>query len=60
MNLSSRKLCSSAGVSPAIVRGKVVVVMGGECNFSQKAVVAQDLGAAALIVASTESMVILR
>lgn len=59
MNLSSRQLCSSAGVSPAIVRGKVVVVMRGECNLSQKAVVAQDLGAAALIVASTESMVIL-
>uniref|UniRef100_A0A673Z445 Signal peptide peptidase-like 2A n=1 Tax=Salmo trutta TaxID=8032 RepID=A0A673Z445_SALTR len=56
VNLSSRKLCSSAGVSPAIVRGKVVVVMRGECNFSQKAVVAQDLGAAALIVASTKSM----
>ncbi|XP_038824884.1 signal peptide peptidase-like 2A isoform X4 [Salvelinus namaycush] len=56
VNLSSRQLCSSAGVSPDIVRGKAVVVMSGECNISQKAVVAQDLGAAALIVASTKSM----
>lgn len=59
MNLSSRLLCSSAGVSPAIVRGKAVVVMRGGCNFSQKAEIAQDLGAAALIVASTKPMVIL-
>ncbi|XP_064846115.1 signal peptide peptidase-like 2A isoform X4 [Oncorhynchus masou masou] len=56
VNLSSRLLCSSAGVSPAIVRGKAVVVMRGGCNFSQKAVIAQDLGAAALIVASTKPM----
>uniref|UniRef100_A0A8K9VFR7 PA domain-containing protein n=1 Tax=Oncorhynchus mykiss TaxID=8022 RepID=A0A8K9VFR7_ONCMY len=56
VNLSSRLLCSSAGVSPAIVRGKAVVVMRGGCNFSQKAEIAQDLGAAALIVASTKPM----
>uniref|UniRef100_A0A4W5MNM2 PA domain-containing protein n=1 Tax=Hucho hucho TaxID=62062 RepID=A0A4W5MNM2_9TELE len=56
VNLSSSLLCNSAGVSPDIVRGKAVVVMRGQCNFSQKAVVAQDLGAAALIVASTTSM----
>uniref|UniRef100_A0A4W5PH53 PA domain-containing protein n=1 Tax=Hucho hucho TaxID=62062 RepID=A0A4W5PH53_9TELE len=56
VNLSSSLLCSSAGVSPDIVRGKAVVVMRGQCNFSQKAVVAQDLGAAALIVTSTTSM----
>ncbi|CAB1339165.1 unnamed protein product, partial [Coregonus sp. 'balchen'] len=56
VNLSSSLLCSSAGVSPATVRGKAVVVMRGKCTFNQKALVAQDLGAAALIVASTTSM----
>ncbi|XP_041750789.2 signal peptide peptidase-like 2A isoform X1 [Coregonus clupeaformis] len=56
VNLSSSLLCSSAGVSPATVRGKAVVVMRGKCTFNQKALVAQDLGAAALIVASNTSM----
>ncbi|KAM6980578.1 signal peptide peptidase-like 2A [Aplochiton taeniatus] len=56
LNLTSTQLCNSSGVNPMDVKGKAVVVMRGQCNFSQKAVVAQDLGAVALLIASTTPM----
>lgn len=55
--MTSSLLCSSAGVSPDVVKGKALVVMRGECDFSQKAVVAQSLGATTLLLASSTTLV---
>uniref|UniRef100_A0A1A7YBD6 Signal peptide peptidase like 2A n=1 Tax=Iconisemion striatum TaxID=60296 RepID=A0A1A7YBD6_9TELE len=57
INLTSTLLCNSSGVNPDVVKGKAVVVMRGECQFSQKALVAQSLGASALLIASNKSLV---
>uniref|UniRef100_A0A3P8XHA7 PA domain-containing protein n=1 Tax=Esox lucius TaxID=8010 RepID=A0A3P8XHA7_ESOLU len=57
VNLSSSLLCTSAGITPSTVQGKAVVVMRGECDFSQKALVAQDMGVTTLIIVSTTPMV---
>uniref|UniRef100_A0A667ZD19 Signal peptide peptidase-like 2A n=1 Tax=Myripristis murdjan TaxID=586833 RepID=A0A667ZD19_9TELE len=57
VNETSTLLCDPSGVSPEVVRGKALVVMRGDCQFSQKAVVAQGLGAAALLIASTDTLV---
>ncbi|XP_029951762.1 signal peptide peptidase-like 2A isoform X2 [Salarias fasciatus] len=57
VNMISTMLCDSTGVSPSTVNGSALVVMRGDCNFSQKAVVAQSLGAAALLIASNDTMV---
>ncbi|XP_013865884.1 signal peptide peptidase-like 2A isoform X2 [Austrofundulus limnaeus] len=57
VNLTSTLLCNASGVDPDAVRGKAVVVMRGECDFSQKALVAQNLSAKALLIASTKSLI---
>ena len=57
VNLTSSLLCNGAGLNPVEMKGKVLVVMRGECVFTQKALIAQDLGAAGLLIASTENMV---
>ncbi|XP_046898381.1 signal peptide peptidase-like 2A isoform X2 [Hypomesus transpacificus] len=56
VNLTSSLLCNGAGLNPVEMKGKVLVVMRGECVFTQKALIAQDLGAAGLLIASTENM----
>uniref|UniRef100_A0A8C5I8G9 PA domain-containing protein n=1 Tax=Gouania willdenowi TaxID=441366 RepID=A0A8C5I8G9_GOUWI len=58
VNLTSTVLCAnSSAIDPDLVRGKALVVMRGECNFSQKALIAQSLGAATLLVASNKYLV---
>ncbi|XP_043998015.1 signal peptide peptidase-like 2A [Gambusia affinis] len=57
VNLTSTVLCDASGVQPGAVKGKALVVMRGECNFSQKAIVAQELGAKALLIASNTTLV---
>lgn len=57
MNLTSTVLCDASGVQPEAVKGKALVVMRGQCNFSQKAIVAQTLGAKALLIASNTTLV---
>ncbi|XP_053722660.1 signal peptide peptidase-like 2A isoform X3 [Synchiropus splendidus] len=56
VNLTSSLLCDPSGVSPELVKGKAVVVMRGVCEFQQKAVVAQSVGAAALLIASNTTL----
>uniref|UniRef100_A0A673B211 Signal peptide peptidase-like 2A n=1 Tax=Sphaeramia orbicularis TaxID=375764 RepID=A0A673B211_9TELE len=57
VDLTYTLLCNTSGVTPDTVRGKAVVVMRGECNFSQKALIAQGLGATSLLIASNLSLV---
>lgn len=57
VDLTSTLLCNSSGVTPGTVRGKAVVVMRGDCSFSQKALIAQGLGATSLLIASNTSLV---
>ncbi|XP_051513458.1 signal peptide peptidase-like 2A isoform X2 [Myxocyprinus asiaticus] len=57
VNLTSSPLCERGQLTPGSLQGKAVAVMRGECDFSTKAQVAQELGATALLVTSTESMV---
>ncbi|XP_071378572.1 signal peptide peptidase-like 2A isoform X1 [Centroberyx affinis] len=57
VNLTSTVLCDTSGVSPEAVRGKALVVMRGDCDFSQKALVAQGLGATALLIASNKTLI---
>ncbi|KAL6113347.1 sppl2a [Pungitius sinensis] len=52
VNMTSTVLCDTSGVIPAVVKGKALVVMRGDCDFSQKAQVAQSLGATTLLIAS--------
>lgn len=40
-----------------MVKGKALVVLRGDCDFSQKALVAQSLGAKTLLIASNKSLV---
>ncbi|XP_062404860.1 signal peptide peptidase-like 2A isoform X3 [Sardina pilchardus] len=54
VNLVSSYLCNSSAIPD--VKGKALVVMRGQCDFSQKALVAQEKGAAALIIASNKTM----
>ncbi|KAJ8398274.1 hypothetical protein AAFF_G00428440 [Aldrovandia affinis] len=56
VNLTSTPLCSRSGVAPGVLKGKAVVVMRGECDVSQKALVAQDLGASAILIASKTTL----
>ncbi|XP_036391767.1 signal peptide peptidase-like 2A isoform X2 [Megalops cyprinoides] len=58
VNLMSSVLCNSSGLSPGTLNGKAVVVMRGECEFIQKAIIAQELGAAAILIASEKPVVI--
>ncbi|XP_056237708.1 signal peptide peptidase-like 2A isoform X2 [Seriola aureovittata] len=57
MNMTSTVLCNSTGISPDVVKGKALVVTRGDCDFSQKALVAQSLGATALLIASNTSLI---
>ncbi|KAF3832396.1 hypothetical protein F7725_026061 [Dissostichus mawsoni] len=57
VNLTSTVLCNTSGVNPDLVNGKAVVVMRGDCDFSQKARVAQSLNATALLIASNKALV---
>ncbi|XP_051918842.1 signal peptide peptidase-like 2A isoform X2 [Hippocampus zosterae] len=57
VNLTSTMLCDPSGVSPDVVKGNAVVVMRGDCTFSQKALVAQSLGATTLLIASNITMI---
>ncbi|KAM6942778.1 signal peptide peptidase-like 2A isoform 1-T1 [Xenentodon cancila] len=57
VNLTWTLLCNATGVSPDLVKGKALVVMRGECEFSQKAIVAQLLGATTLLIASNTSLI---
>nr|XP_040051553.1 signal peptide peptidase-like 2A isoform X1 [Gasterosteus aculeatus aculeatus] len=52
VNMTSTVLCNPSGVTPDVVKGKALVVMRGDCDFSKKALVAQGLGATALLIAS--------
>ena len=57
VNLTSTPLCDGRGISPDVVKGKALVVMRGDCDFSQKALVAQNLGATTLLIASNKTLV---
>ncbi|XP_056622645.1 signal peptide peptidase-like 2A [Triplophysa dalaica] len=57
MNLSSSLLCDAVGHSEGSLKGRAVVVMIGVCPLSQKAQVAQSLGASALLIASKTNLV---
>ncbi|XP_032417470.1 signal peptide peptidase-like 2A isoform X4 [Xiphophorus hellerii] len=57
VNLTSTVLCDTSGVRLEAVKGKALVVMRGQCNFSQKAIVAQKLGAKALLIASNTTLI---
>ncbi|XP_072321023.1 signal peptide peptidase-like 2A isoform X2 [Eucyclogobius newberryi] len=57
VNLTSQLLCNSSGITPDLVKGKAVVVMRGDCDFSLKALNAQELGATALLIASNKTLV---
>lgn len=56
VNLTSTTLCEVGGVTPETVKGAAVCVMRGDCAFSQKALVAQQLGAKTLLIASKDAM----
>lgn len=58
VNKTSTTLCDASGVEPGSLKGVAVCVMRGGCGFSQKAQVAQQLGAAVLLIASREAMVL--
>uniref|UniRef100_A0A665UP49 PA domain-containing protein n=1 Tax=Echeneis naucrates TaxID=173247 RepID=A0A665UP49_ECHNA len=58
MNMTSSLLCNGSGISPDVVKGKALVVRRGNCSFSQKALVAQSLGATTLLIASTIPLII--
>lgn len=55
--MTSTVLCDGSGVSPDVVKDKALVVMRGDCDFSQKALVAQSLGATTLLLASNSTLV---
>ncbi|KAM4602753.1 signal peptide peptidase-like 2A isoform 2-T2 [Polymixia lowei] len=57
LNLISTMLCDASGVRPEVVNGTVLVVMRGDCDFSQKVLVAQSLGAAGLLIASNTTLI---
>lgn len=57
VNLTSTVLCNDSGVGPDLLKDKAVVVMRGDCNFSQKALIAQNLGAKTLLIASNTTLI---
>uniref|UniRef100_A0A665UPN1 PA domain-containing protein n=1 Tax=Echeneis naucrates TaxID=173247 RepID=A0A665UPN1_ECHNA len=54
----SQTLDDAVRISPDVVKGKALVVRRGNCSFSQKALVAQSLGATTLLIASTIPLII--
>ncbi|XP_077570209.1 signal peptide peptidase-like 2A isoform X1 [Stigmatopora nigra] len=57
VNMISTSLCDPSGVDPMAVNGKALLVKRGDCTFSQKALVAQMLGVATLLIASNKTLV---
>ncbi|KAJ3593215.1 hypothetical protein NHX12_005551 [Muraenolepis orangiensis] len=60
INMTSTALCEDplpSETPPALLRGSVLVVRSGECTMVQKALVAQSLGARALLVASNTTLI---
>ncbi|KAM6950725.1 signal peptide peptidase-like 2A isoform 3-T4 [Lycodopsis pacificus] len=57
VNMTGTVLCNNSGVSPDVVKGKALVVMRGDCDFSQKALVAQNLGATTLLIATNTLLI---
>uniref|UniRef100_A0A8C2XSU4 Signal peptide peptidase like 2A n=1 Tax=Cyclopterus lumpus TaxID=8103 RepID=A0A8C2XSU4_CYCLU len=57
VNMTFTVLCNTSGVSPEAVKGKALVVMRGDCDFSQKALIAQNLGATTLLIASNTLLI---
>lgn len=57
VNMTSSQLCNSSESLPFSVKGKALVVMRGNCDFSQKALIAQGLGATTLLIASNETLI---
>ncbi|XP_056269452.1 signal peptide peptidase-like 2A isoform X2 [Pseudoliparis swirei] len=57
VNMTFTVLCNTSGVSPEAVKGNAMVVMRGDCDFSQKALVAQSLGATTLLIASNTLLI---
>ncbi|XP_067874432.1 signal peptide peptidase-like 2A isoform X2 [Heterodontus francisci] len=55
-DLINTKLCDSTDVPPEGIKGKLVVVMRGNCTFIKKAQIAQENFAKALVVASVDSI----
>ncbi|KAI2647824.1 Signal peptide peptidase-like 2A [Labeo rohita] len=55
VNLTSSQLCVRG--QQASLKGRAVVVSRGGCDFSQKALVAQNLNASVLLIATTDSLV---
>ncbi|XP_077420472.1 signal peptide peptidase-like 2A isoform X2 [Vanacampus margaritifer] len=56
VNMTSSMLCDPSGVRPDVVKGKALVVMMGDCTFSEKALIAQALGARTLLIASNTTL----
>lgn len=57
VNYTSTLLCGPEGVSADVVKGKALVVMRGQCDYSQKAMIAQSLGALTLLIASSTTLI---
>ena len=55
--MTSSLLCNDSGVSPDVIKGKVLAVTEGVCGFGQKALTAQNLGARALLIVSNTTLV---
>ncbi|XP_062860682.1 signal peptide peptidase-like 2A isoform X2 [Trichomycterus rosablanca] len=56
VNMTSSVLCNDSGLKPGSLKGAAVVVIDGSCNLSQKAQVAQEFGAEAIIITSVDAM----
>ncbi|XP_026234128.1 PA_hSPPL_like and Peptidase_A22B domain-containing protein isoform X1 [Anabas testudineus] len=57
VTMTSTVLCNASEITPDVVKGKALVVMRGDCDFSQKALNAQNLGATTLLIASNKSLI---
>ncbi|XP_039987275.1 signal peptide peptidase-like 2A isoform X2 [Xiphias gladius] len=57
VNMTSTVLCNGSGISSDVVKGKALVVMDGDCDISLKALVAQNLGATTLLIASNKTLI---
>ncbi|XP_051039422.1 signal peptide peptidase-like 2A isoform X2 [Phodopus roborovskii] len=53
MNLTGTPLCHPSDIPPDGIRNKAVVVQWGPCNFLEKAKIAQQGGAEALLIANS-------
>uniref|UniRef100_A0A3Q4A8D4 PA domain-containing protein n=1 Tax=Mola mola TaxID=94237 RepID=A0A3Q4A8D4_MOLML len=57
VNMTSTLLCNDSGVSPDVVKDKALVVMRGVCDFGQKLLIAQNLGAKYLLIVSNSTLI---